>query len=144
MTDINNDWHTQPKENTIPKKERGIPRWLFYGVLLIIAGVFIVKAYINITKPVGEKAYDIAVSLVEVAESGSKIEFKEYSERYLVWLNDSTVLVKVPVTITNNYGIEVESVYQVRVEIKDGECFPGTPYRTYDYDVTEEPTVSPL
>ena len=54
------DWHTLPKENTVPKKERGIPRGVFYFILLIIVGVIVVKLYQGIVNR--NKKYLVALS----------------------------------------------------------------------------------
>lgn len=128
----NQDWHLQPKENTVPKKERGIPRWLFYTVVLIIAGILIVRGVINMAKPIEEKAYDMAVMMVEQDMSGSTVYFEDFDELYIMWLNDSKILVEVPVTYINQYGVEKTSVYEVSIEVEDGACYPGLAKRVVD------------
>lgn len=134
----NQDWHLQPKENTELKPERGIPRWLFYSVVIIIAGILIVKGYIGITKPIEEKAYDAAMTRVEQEMSGTRVYFEDYNESYIRWLNDSKIIVEFPVSYTNQYGLSKTCIYSVSVEVEDGMVYPGLPARIVeDYEVTE-------
>lgn len=132
MEDNNQDWHLQPKENTEIKPERGIPRWLFYSVVLVIAGILIVKGFIGMSKPIEEKAYDVAMAAVESDMVGTSVFFEDYDESFITWLNDATIVVEFPVSYTNQYGVEKTCVYSVSVNVEDGAVYPKNVSRMVD------------
>lgn len=135
--DNNQDWHLQPRENTEIKPERGIPRWLFYSVVIVIAGILIIKGIIGMTKPIEEKAYDVAMVAVETDLAGTRVYFEEYDKSYIRWLNDATIIVELPATYTNQYGVEKTCLYSVSVNVEDGGAYPKSVSRVVDDYKTE-------
>lgn len=119
------DFHLQPKENSPVRKEKGIPMWIIYIALIIIAGLVVTKIYIWKSKPINELVYDSAVKEVENDLSifaASSIQFEEFDEKYVTKKNDETYDVEVAVCVNNTNGVKKNYVYDVQIKVKGKVC----------------------
>ena len=115
---------------------RKIIKFIIVGILLIccIIPLYLLgrNIYVENHKTIEERAYDAAVQVCEKDVLNSiQPTFKEYDSKYIRWVNEELIEVKVVYhTYYNNVMKEVS--YKVNVNIYDGKCYPDIPERIVD------------
>lgn len=110
---------------SVKDKEKGIPMWLIYIVLFIIAGIVVTRIYIWKSTPITERVYDYAVKEVENDLSifaGSTFKFQEFDEGYVTKKSDEIYDVEVAVCVNSANGLEKNYIYDVQIEVKNNVC----------------------
>lgn len=106
---------------------------IIIGIIATVAIVVIgSKIYTYYTKPIDERAYDMAVSVVERDILNSiNPYFEEYDPKYIKWISLDLLRVEINVSFIHN-GIWKDMKYEVYVDISDGQCLPGLPTRVFE------------
>lgn len=97
--------------------------------LVVLAAI---KIYNNATKPIDQRAYDAAITMVEKDILPSiKPYYEEYDPKYIKWISLDLLQIEVNARFVQN-GIWKDIKYIVYVDISDGQCLPGIPERVLE------------
>lgn len=101
-------------------------RVICIAVVLIIIALCLWKFCFQKDIPIEQKIYECAVQQVEQDLSiySGTISCDEYSWDALSWVSEDTCNVEVVVRVKNIHGIEMEYVYEVQINVKNGVCIP--------------------
>lgn len=105
-------------------KERGVPIWIVYALIFLVAGIVLIKIYRWKHTPTEERIYDYAVQEVEndlSVFSKTNVYFEEFDQDFVTLKSDNVYDVEVAVQVTDDYG-EKNYIYDVRVKVKNGIC----------------------
>lgn len=113
-------------------KRNLIIRVIIAIVLIAIVAMVAHKIYVNSTKPIDERAYEMAVDVVERDILNNIVpHFEEYDPKYIKWISLDLLKVEINAEFIQN-GIWKDIKYNVYVDISDGQCLPGIPERVLE------------
>ena len=114
-------------------KKRNYIIYIVCTIIVISLVVFAaIKIYNNATKPIDQRAYDAAITMVEKDILPSiKPYYEEYDPKYIKWISLDLLQIEVNASFVQN-GIWKDIKYIVYVDISDGQCLPGVPERVLD------------
>lgn len=101
-------------------------------VLIAVVAMVGRKIYINSTKPIDERAYEMAVNVVDRDILSNIVpHYEEYDPKYIKWISLDLLQIEINAKFVQN-GIWKDIKYIVYVDISDGQCLPGVPERVLD------------
>lgn len=99
---------------------------------IAIVAIVAVKIYNNATKPIDQRAYDAAITMVEKdILPNIKPYYEEYDPKYIKWISLDLLQIEINARFVQN-GIWKDIKYIVYVDISDGKCLPGIPERVLE------------